>query len=127
MPPTEAELKILNILWEQGACTVRQVHEALANTTTGYTTTLKQLQVMFEKALVERDDSSRSHVYSANVSQEKTQVTLIDKLLDTAFGGSTSQLFMRALNRRETSQKDLEQVRALLEALAVAEGKTDEQ
>ena len=115
--PTDAELKILTVLWERGPSTVREVHETLAGDETGYTTTLKQLQVMFEKGLVSRDTSHRSHVYEADVSQEKTQGNLIDALLESAFGGSTSQLFMRALSRKKTSRKELEQIKALLDEL----------
>ena len=115
--PTDAELKILNVLWERGASTVREVHEALLQSETGYTTTLKQLQVMFDKKLVSRDDSSRSHIYRAKVSQEKTQGKLLDSLLESAFGGSTSQLFMRALSRKKTSPAELKEIKALLDTL----------
>ena len=72
--PTEGELEILQVLWEKENATVREVHEALSETKEcGYTTTLKLMQIMFEKGLVLRDDSSRTHIYRANVSREKTQ------------------------------------------------------
>lgn len=115
--PTDAELAILNILWERGPLTVREVHEQLEDTGVGYTTTLKQLQVMQKKGFVTRDDSSRSHIYRAALGQEATQAALLDHLLDSAFGGSTSSLFMRALGRERTRPADLEEIRRLLDEL----------
>ena len=117
IPPTDAELKLLNVLWERGPATVRQVHETAAEPDKSYTTTLKQLQLMLDKGLVTRDDSSRSHVYRAAVSQAKTQGKLLDALLDSAFGGSTRELFVRALSRKKASQADLEDIRNLLDEL----------
>lgn len=113
--PTDAELDILRVLWACGPSTVREVHEALAEEReVRYTTTLKQLQVMFEKGLVRRDEARRSHVYSALVSEEETQGWLLDHLLRHAFGGSTSKLFLRALGRRRASDGELEEIRRLL-------------
>jgi predicted transcriptional regulator len=117
MKPTDAEVAILRVLWEQGSATVREVHEALGDKGVRYTTTLKQLQVMFEKGLVSRDDSDKSHIYSAAVSEEKTQVTLLDHLLDSAFAGSRSKLFLRALSNKKASPKELAEIRKLLKEL----------
>src|SRR6516165_10760541 len=104
--PTEAELAILQVLWRHGPCTVRQVHEELSQEKqSGYTTTLKLLQIMAGKGLVQRDESERSHVYRARLSEEKTQRHLVDDLLDRAFGGSAQKLVMRALASKKTTPK----------------------
>jgi len=114
--PTDAELAILRILWERGPSTVRQVHEALlAERQSGYTTALKLLQIMTDKGLVRRDESDRTHVYTARLSEEQTQRQLVGDLLDKAFGGSAMKLVMQALSTRKASPEDLAQIRALLD------------
>src|SRR5687767_6842331 len=90
--PTDGELAILRVLWERGPSTVRQVHEALAEHATGYTTTLKLMQIMADKGLVTRDESSRTHVYASRASEEQTQSQLLRDLVDRAFGGSAAAL-----------------------------------
>jgi predicted transcriptional regulator len=116
--PTESELEILNILWSKGACTVRDVHEVLEqNKDAGYTTTLKLMQIMHDKNLLTRDASARSHVYSANVSQEKTQGQLVKKLIDNVFNGSAAQLVMQALGNHKTDKKELEAIRMYLKEM----------
>jgi predicted transcriptional regulator len=117
MKPTDAELTILRVLWEKGSATVREVHEALGDKGVRYTTTLKQLQVMFDKGLVTRDDSEKSHVYKAAYSEEETQTTLIDHLLENAFAGSRSKLFLRALSTKKANAKELAEIRKLLKDL----------
>ncbi|WP_286263416.1 BlaI/MecI/CopY family transcriptional regulator [Thalassotalea atypica] len=115
--PTEAELTLLNILWQIGPATVRQVHETVSkNQRTGYTTVLKILQIMHEKSLVIRDESNRAHVYAAANSEMQTQSSLIKDLISKAFGGSTSKLVMRAIDDT-TSQKDIDDIRQLLNSL----------
>ncbi|MDO6425611.1 MULTISPECIES: BlaI/MecI/CopY family transcriptional regulator [Thalassotalea] len=115
--PTEAELTLLNILWQIGPATVRQVHETVSQTQrTGYTTVLKILQIMHEKSLVIRDESNRAHVYAAANSEMQTQSSLIRDLITRAFGGSTSKLVMRALNE-STSKEDIADIRKLLNDL----------
>jgi predicted transcriptional regulator len=114
--PTEGELAILTVLWERGPSTVRQVHEALAGTReTGYTTTLKLMQIMADKGLVTRDESARTHVYSARGSQEQTQRQLVNDLVDRAFGGSAAELVLRALSSRKTSADELQEIRRLID------------
>ena len=114
--PTEAELEILRVLWELGPATVRQVHEALATTRdTGYTTTLKLMQIMADKGLVTRDESARTHVYEARVSQEQTQRQLVNDLVERAFGGSAAALVLRALSTQKTSDEELEEIQKLIE------------
>lgn len=112
--PTDAELAILNVLWAKGPSTVRAVFEELESTT-GYTTVLKIMQIMTEKGLVRRDERERSHVYRAAVPAEATQHRLVTELMDKAFGGSAAQLMMRALASRPASADELEAVRALLD------------
>ena len=115
--PTEAELTLLNVLWQIGPATVRQIHEAVSETQkTGYTTVLKILQIMHEKSLVIRDESNRAHVYAAANSEMQTQSSLIKDLIVKAFGGSTSKLVMRALDE-STSKQEIEDIRQLLDTL----------
>jgi len=114
--PTDAELAILRVLWQQGACTVRQVHEALSRERpSAYTTALKMLQIMTEKGLVRRDVSDRTHIYQAKWSEEQTQRQLVRDLLDRAFGGSSSKLVMQALSARRATAEELSEIRRLLE------------
>ena len=114
--PTDAELAILRVLWERGASTVRQVHEALTpERPTAYTTALKMLQIMTEKGLVRRDESDRTHVYFPRLSEEQTQRQLIRDLLDRAFGGSASKLVMQALATKRASAEELTEIRRLID------------
>lgn len=116
--PTESELEILNILWEKGPSTVRDVHEVLEQSKeAGYTTTLKLMQIMHDKKLLKRDTGSKSHVYTANVSQERTQGQLVKKLIDSVFNGSASQLVMQALGSQKTNKKELDEIKKYLEEI----------
>ena len=118
LKPTDSELEILRVLWDKGEATVREVHEELAATKDcGYTTTLKLMQIMFEKGLVIRDDSSRTHIYQANVSREKTQEQLVNKMVDTLFSGSRSQLVMQSLGTHTPSKEELDEIQQLLDSL----------
>ncbi len=116
--PTDSELEILNILWDKGPSTVREVHEVLEkNKDAGYTTTLKLMQIMHEKTLLKRDASNKSHVYTANVSQEKTQGQLVKRMIDNVFNGSASQLVMQALGNNKASTKELQEIKKYLEEM----------
>ncbi len=116
--PTEAELEILQILWQHGPSTVRFVHEQLARKKdTGYTTTLKNMQNMAQKNMLSRDEQSRSHIYQPLLRQQETQQLLLDRFLDTAFGGSAGKLVMQALGHQKTSQEELDQIKALIRRL----------
>src|SRR6478609_3898578 len=116
--PTEGELEILQVLWDKGSATVRDVHEHINEyKESGYTTTLKLMQIMFEKSLVKRDDSNKTHVYKANVSREKTQQQMLGKMVDSLFGGSASQLVMQALGSSQPSKEELEEIQQLLNNL----------
>lgn len=114
--PTDSELAILTILWERGPSTVRQVHEALADQRdTGYTTTLKLMQIMADKGLVTRNESARTHVYAAMASEEQTQRQLVKDLVDRAFGGSAAALVLQALNAEGASPAELREIRKLID------------
>ena len=112
--PTEAELDILQILWESGPRTVREVHEALHEKQIGYTTVLKQMQVMAEKGLLERNERFRSHVYEARQPRERTQERLIQRLVQTAFSGSAKSLVLGALSAKPVSPDELAEIREFL-------------
>jgi predicted transcriptional regulator len=116
--PTEGELEILQILWDLGKATVRDVHEViLKSKDAGYTTTLKLMQIMYEKGLVERDDSNKTHIYKANVSREKTQSQFVGKMISSLFGGSSSQLVMQALGSQQVSKEELAEIQQVLDNL----------
>jgi len=118
--PTEAELEILNILWARGPSTVRDVHEANRKDT-GYTTVLKQMQVMAEKGLLLRDENQRAHIYRSARPREWTQKQLAGDILQRAFNGSAKSLLMGALSSHKPSREELANLRALLDEY---EGKT---
>jgi len=114
--PTRAELAILRVLWTRGECTVREVHEQLSRAQdTGYTTTLKQIQVMTEKGLVTRTERGRFHVYRAKGLEGTVQKQLIRELVDLAFGGSSGRLVLQALSSQRTSPDELREIRRLLD------------
>jgi BlaI family transcriptional regulator, penicillinase repressor len=118
--PTESELEILQILWQKGSATVREVHEDLARVKdVGYTTTLKLMQIMHEKGLVRRDESMRTHVYQPAVNKEKTQKHLLNKMIDSLFGGSSTQLVLQALGSgdQQVSAEELAQIQQLIDNL----------
>ncbi|HXS36773.1 MAG TPA: BlaI/MecI/CopY family transcriptional regulator [Flavipsychrobacter sp.] len=116
--PTDSELEILNILWEKGACTVREVHEILEKSKdAGYTTTLKLMQIMHEKGLLKRDTTSKTHIYIAAVSQEQTQGQLVKRMIDNVFNGSAMQLVMQALGNHKANAYELEQIKEYLEQM----------
>ena len=114
--PTDAELSILRVLWERGPSTVRQVHEALSDTRdTGYTTTLKLMQIMADKGLVKRNERERTHVYTAIAGQEQTQSQLVKDLVDRAFGGSAAALVLRALSADDSTDAELKEIRKMID------------
>ena len=116
--PTESELEILQVLWDKENATVREVHEILLlSKDAGYTTTLKLLQIMHEKGLVSRDDSSKTHIYQPAVSREKTQKHFVGKMINNLFSGSPAQLVMQALGNHKASRDELEEIQKLLNSL----------
>jgi BlaI family penicillinase repressor len=117
--PTESELEILQILWEKGECTVRDVHEILVKSKdAGYTTTLKLMQIMHEKGLVERDTSAKTHIYKPLINQQKTQQHLVNKMIDNVFNGSAARLVMQALGNHSASKEEIDSIKAYLDQLS---------
>lgn len=114
--PTEAELAILNVLWGTGPATVREVFDALSGKKIGYTTVLKQMQVMSEKGLLERSERFRSHVYGPTLPKEQTQQQLAGNLLQRAFNGSAKNLVLGALSSKKVSSAELKEIRQMLDA-----------
>ena len=113
--PTHGELAILRVLWRLGPSTARDVHEAIAaDRETGYTTTLKLMQIMARKGLVTRDESSRTHVYTARQTPDRTRGQLVSDLIERAFGGSAAALVMQALSSNPTSTEELKEIQRLL-------------
>jgi predicted transcriptional regulator len=116
--PTEAELRILQVLWEGGPRSVRDVQGILNGVRpTGYTTVLKMLQIMTEKGLVDRDESVRPQIYRAKYSQEHTQRRLLGDLLNRAFGGSVRALVLQALSTKKSTPEELEAIGRLLDRI----------
>ena len=114
--PTDAELGILNVLWERGSCTVRDVHEALSDgRNTRYTTSLKLMQIMTEKGLVLRDESQRAHLYRTALPKERTLRRLAGDMMKRAFGGSAEKLVLHALQSKNVSAKEIKSIRKLLD------------
>jgi len=116
--PTESELEILQVLWEYGPQSVRFVHENISKSKdTGYTTTLKIMQLMLDKDLLARDTSSRSHIYSAKISQDKTQNQLLNSFINKTFRGSASKLVMQALGSHQPSSEELQKIKNLIDQI----------
>jgi BlaI family penicillinase repressor len=114
--PTVMELAILRVLWERGACTVREVHEVLdGERPTGYTTVLKLMQIMTAKGMVIRNEDSRAHVYEARQPAENTKRQLVSDLVQRAFAGSASELMMHALSGQKTSREEIDEIRRMLD------------
>lgn len=130
MKPTDSELEILQILWQQGASTVRTVNDLLneqrksglaavrnvakPKDAIGYTTTLKMMQIMFEKKMVTRAEEGRTHLYSAAVQEGDTQSILLQEFVDNTFRGNAARLVMQALGNHEASADELDEIKALI-------------
>jgi len=115
--PTEGEMEILQVLWQKGNATVREVHEALNKKDSGYTTTLKLMQILHEKGMVERDTNQKTHIYKALVSQDKTEKQLVNKMIDNVFNGSAARLVMQALGNQSASADEIDEIKKYLDSL----------
>lgn len=116
--PTEKELEILQIVWEKGPVSVKDVHESLGGeSSNGYTTILKILQIMHEKGLVTRQKSGKLHLYKAVPSLETTRQQILEKMIDTVFQGSAAQLVMSALGNKKSTKAELQEIKKYLEKL----------
>lgn len=116
--PSEAELEILQILWEDQPLTVKEIHEVISrNKSVGYTTVLKQMQRMEgEKGMVSRYKAGKVHYYSAILQKKDVQTSSLNRFVDAVFNGSTSDLIMHALGQQPTSKKELEELEEWLKA-----------
>lgn len=116
--PTDSELEIMQILWEHGPLTVRQVNEEMNRyRKVGYTTTLKIMQIMADKKLLSRDTASRSHIYAPEISPEEVQTDVLNHILKTVFRGNNSSLIMQALGNHRVSESELEQIKRLIQKM----------
>jgi BlaI family transcriptional regulator, penicillinase repressor len=117
--PTKSELEILQVLWKNGPSTVRFVNDYLneQKRAVQYTSTLKLMQIMTEKEMLERDASSMKHIYKAAIEENYTKTVLLDKFIDTMFNGSSTNLMMQLLGNKKTSQEELDAIRAMLDQL----------
>ncbi|HPK10053.1 MAG TPA: BlaI/MecI/CopY family transcriptional regulator [Saprospiraceae bacterium] len=124
--PTDAELKILTLLWRNGAMSVRQINEKLNNEKeVGYTTTLKIMQIMLEKGLLTRDTELKSHIYSANIQETNVKNKMIKNLVNQVFGGSRSNLVMQVLGNSNASLEEINEIKEYIKFLE-SKNKTEE-
>jgi BlaI family transcriptional regulator, penicillinase repressor len=115
---TEKELEILQIVWERGSASVKDIHEAMGgDDANGYTTILKFMQIMHDKGLVTREKNGKLHIYSAVPSLENTRQQLLDKMINTVFQGSAARLVMSALGNNNSSKEELDEIKAYLDKL----------
>jgi BlaI family penicillinase repressor len=118
LKPTESELEILQILWSRGVATVRQVNEELLKQReVGYTTTLKIMQIMFEKGMLTREEEGRYHVYKAKAEERGTQNLLLNRFIEKTFRGSASKMVMEALGNQKVSKEEIDEIKELLKKL----------
>jgi predicted transcriptional regulator len=117
--PTESELEILEIIWRTGSATVRQVNEELEKKgrNVGYTTTLKMMQIMTEKGLLTRAMDVRTHIYSALIQAGVARNAMINRMIDSAFGGSATKLVLQALGNNRATPEELNEIRDLIDKL----------
>jgi len=125
--PTDSELEILNILWEKGSGTVRDVHEELEkNKDAGYTTTLKLMQIMNEKGLLKRDTTARTHIYKAAIPQGQIQGQLMKRFIETVFNGSATDMVLQALGNHKADKKELDKIKEYLKQMEEGGSKKSE-
>lgn len=118
LKPTDAELEVLQILWEKNTATVREINDLLSqDKEVGYTTTLKIMQIMHEKGLLSRESSGRQHIYTAEVQQAEVQQSLLERFIEATFKGDATALVMQALGNHDTSNEELAQIKALIEKM----------
>lgn len=116
--PTESELEVLKVLWQMGRATVKQVNEEINKTKeTGYTTTLKIMQIMFEKGLVSKNAEGKQHIFEAKIGEEDTQKSLLNRFIDSTFQGNAMSLVMQALGNHHASEEELFELKKLIQQL----------
>lgn len=118
MHPTDSELEILNILWANGPNNVRFINEKLnQKREVGYTTTLKIMQLMFEKGLITRDDSNKTHIYKSNIKEGKTKQSLLQNFVQNTFNGSMKALVVEALGEGSSSKEELDEIKSFIKSI----------
>jgi BlaI family transcriptional regulator, penicillinase repressor len=116
--PTESELEVLTVLWQKGKATVRQVNDEInLSKESGYTTTLKIMQIMHEKGLVKKDSNAKQHIFEANVDEQETQKSLLNRFIDSTFQGKAMSLVMQALGNHKASDSELAELKILIQTL----------
>jgi predicted transcriptional regulator len=118
--PTESELEILQLLWQKGNCTVREINEELSKkkeSEIGYTTTLKTMQIMHEKGLISRDDAAKTHIFTAVATESDTQKQLLDRFMDSVFRGSAMKMVMQALGNQHTTAEEIAEIKKLIDEI----------
>ena len=116
--PTESEMEILQVLWELGSSSVREVHQVLSETKdSGYTTTLKLMQIMYEKGLLNRNDEAKSHIYSSAIKKESVQKQVVSKMINGLFKGSPAKLVMHALGNHRASKEEILEIKNYLDQM----------
>ena len=116
--PTESELEVLKVLWQMGRATVKQVNEEINKTKeTGYTTTLKIMQIMFEKGLVSKNADGKQHIFESKIGEEDTQKSLLNRFIDSTFQGNAMSLVMQALGNHHASEEELSELKKLIQQL----------
>jgi len=119
--PTDSELEILQLLWQHGPLSVRTINEMLnelsGNNSIGYTTTLKIMQIMYEKGILKRNTDQRSHIYEAALKENETQQNLLSEFLDATYRGSASTLVMQALGNHQASDAELQMIKNFIKDL----------
>lgn len=115
--PTKSELEILQVLWKHGPSTVRFVNDELnaQKREVNYTSTLKLMQIMAEKGILLRDETSMKHIYRPSQAEEKVKGQLLSRFVDSLYNGSASSLVQQLLGNKKPSQKELDAIRRLLD------------
>jgi BlaI family transcriptional regulator, penicillinase repressor len=121
MEPTKSELEILQVLWQYGPSTVRFVNDKLneQKRTVQYTSSLKLMQIMVEKGILNRDESNMKHVYSPAMEEHKTKGMLLERFVNSMYNGSASSLMMQLLGNKKTTKKELQAIKDLLKKLDI--------
>ena len=117
--PTKSELEILQVLWEHGPSTVRFVNDTLnrQKRAVQYTSTLKLMQIMADKGILDRDETNMKHIYRPAMEEQKTKGFLLERFVDTMYNGSPSKLLMQLLGNKKTSKKEMQEIKDLLDKL----------
>lgn len=119
LEPTKSELEILQVLWKHGPSTVRFVNDTLneMKRVVQYTSTLKLMQIMAEKKMLVRDESSMKHIYSPAVEEQKTKSALLEKFVDAMYNGSASSLMLQLLGNKKTSKKEIDAIKEIIQKM----------